>query len=673
MATKRRVTIEASNSDVRRSRSTLALGDVSEKGRFLWELANEEDAHAAFTRWADHVRDRPAAVDRRKRNLLYASLYNNLPLLGFGVNSYTRNIPNQGRIALNATQNAIDSLTSKICKNRPRPMFTTVEGDYELREQAENADKYVDGKFMEMGYYETIYPGKVLDACIYGLGVTKTHEVDGEAVIERTFPFELIYDDREAMYGEPVRMGQRKWYDCQTAFDLWRKEGKGKAEVKWNRELEDAIDSRAQGEHDGDDFDRDESSEQVCIYQGWRTKTAKRPGKMITCLRGKTLDFVDFNDKLPFEFLRLEVQSMGFYGIGIAERVATIQSEINRLVRDIQMGMHLMAKPHWMVESSSNVNTASLNNDIATIIKYSGSVPPHVYTPQSMSGEVFQHLQYLVRTLYEITGISQLSAQSQKPAGLSSAVALRTYLNVETERFGNFLRKAEASASGDAKKYARVTGGLKKPPKAVFIPSSSYRDSEMITWGKLDLDTVRCQVYPTSKLPDTPAGKREYALEMAQYTKVTTDDIFEMLEWTDTEAFAKERLAGKKNVRRDIAKMRRGENVKRDAIGDHAMAYSMLLDAYEEAKHDGLPPKRLDVMREYIKACYRYLTGKVWVAGGPNPLPGQGAPGAPAPGDPNAPPGMVGAPPMGAPAPLLPPGAAAPPMAPMPNGGVPTQ
>jgi hypothetical protein len=634
-----------------------------------WERSEEEDAHEAFTRWADTVKDRPSSIDRRKRNLLYASLYSNLPLLGFGVNSYTRNIPNQGRIALNATQNAIDSLVSKTCKNRPRPMFTTVGGDYELREQAENADKYVDGKFFDEGYYETLYPAKVLDASIYGLGVTKTHEVDGEAVIERTFPWELIVDDRECMYGKPVRMGQRKFYDKQDAFDLWSTDGVGKANKEWNKKLEEAIDSRA-GEVDGQDFDRDESSEQVALYEGWRLKTSKTPGKKIVCLRGMTLRFEDFNDDLPFSFLRPEVQSMGFYGIGICERVATIQGEINRLVRDIQMAMHMMAKPHWMVEASSNVNTASLNNDIATIIKYSGSTPPSVYAPQSMSGEVFQHLQYLVRTLYEITGISQLSAQSQKPAGLSSAVALRTYLNVETERFNNFLRAAEASASQDALRYAKVTGGLKKKP-ASTIARSGYkgRDIERVTWGKMDFDTIAVQVYPTSKLPDTPAGRREYALELAQYTKVTTDDIYEMLEWDDTEAFAKRRLAGKRNVERDIAKMRKGETVTRDAIGDHQMAYDMVCDAYEEAKHDGLPPKRLNMIRQYIMSCYRYLTGKTWKPEGPNPMPGEVDPSAPPPMPPGPP--LGAGPMMGAPGAMLPPGAPPPPMMPMPNGGVP--
>lgn len=663
---KRRSTI-SEHSMTKTYRSTMSLG----KGeRFRWEDSSFEDAHADFCKWADHVRDLPASIDRRKRNLLYASLYSNEPILGFGVNSYTRNVASQGRISLNATQNAVDSLCSKVCKNSPRPMFTTVEGDYELREQAENADKYIDGRFGQIDYYSTIYPGKVLDTCVYGLGITKVCEVDGEGTIERIYPWEMILDSRELMYGKPVRIGQRKYYDKQEAFDLWRKDGKGREEKEWNTDLEKVIDSHS-AETDWDDFDRDETCEQVIVYEGWSAAGKRRKGKRLVALRGKTLKYEEHNEReSPYNMLRPETPLMGFYGKGMVERVWTIQAEINRIVRDIQMAMHLLAKPHWMVEASSNVNTQSLNNDIATIIKYSGGIPPTVYTPQSMSGEVFQHLQYLVKTLYEIMGVSQLSAQSQKPAGLSSAVALRTYLNVETERFNNFVRAAEESAAADALKLARLLGRIK--PKSRVMPrgDAKGRVRAEVTWGPMDFDRVECQVYPTSKLPDTPAGRREYALELAQYTKVGTDDIFEMLEWDDTEAFARRRLAGKKNVERDIAKMRAGVNVVRDAIGNHEMAYSMTLDAYEEAKHDNLPPERLAYIREYNKACYRYATGKAWTPTGPNQIapPSPDATGAPPMGpEMGAPPG----PPMNGPMPMMPPGAPPTPPAPMANGGLP--
>lgn len=660
MASKRSTISEHSSSKT--YRSTLNAG---EGVRFRWEASDFENAHSSFTKWADHVRDRPASIDRRKRNLLYMSLYSNEPILGFGVNSYTRNTPSAGRISLNATQNAVDTLVSKVCKNRPRPSFSTVDGPFELQEKVENADLYVDGRFGQIGYYTTVYPGKVLDTCVYGLGVSKVEEVDGEATVSRIYPWEMILDSRELMYGKPQRIGQRKFYDKQVAFDLFRKTGNGKSEKEWNRDLEQVIDSRT-AEQDWEDFDRDESSEQVIVYEGWSAATKHTPGKSLVCLRGKTLRFEEHRDvESWYNFQRPEVSLVGFYGKGMVERVCTIQAEINRLVRDIQMAMHLIAKPHWMVEASSNVNMASLNNDIATIIKYQGAIPPTVYTPQSMSGEVFSHLQYLVKTLYEIMGVSQLSAQSQKPAGIDSAVGMRTYLNIETERFNNFVRASEEGASQDALKLAKMLGRTKPKGKVMPVSGKFGRMRPQVEWSDLDFDTVQVQVQPSSKLPDTPAGKREYALELAQYTQVTTNDILEMLEWDDTEAFVQEKLAGKKNVRRDIAKMRAGTRVVRDAIGDHKMAYSMMLDAYEQARGDGVPEKRLGYFRDYIKACYRYLTGKVWSAQGPNPLE---PPAGPMPGPGMPPPGTA---PMGAPNPMMPPGVAPPPPDPMANGGVP--
>jgi hypothetical protein len=631
MATKKLTTIDKGTDDAATTnlRWELALSDDSE--------LKFEDAHQVFTNWADVVRERPESIDRRKRNLLYASMYSNVPLLGFGVNQYTRAMQNQGVISLNVTQNAIDSLVSKVCKNDPRPMFTTVEGDYELREQMENADKYVDGLFFNNGYYTETHPGSVLDCSIYGLGVAKCHEVDGEAGVERTFCHEMILDPRECMYGRPRRPAQRKYYDKQEVFDLHRTDDK-----EWNKDLERAIAAGgAENDPDYGDFDRDESSDQILVYEGFVLPTAKSSGATIQCIRGKTLKLKAYKEKeSPFNFLRPMVQWAGLYGIGCAEKVIGIQREINRIVRDIQMSMHMVAKPHWMVEASSNVLATSLNNDIATIIKYSGAVPPQVYTPAAMHPQVFEHLQFLYRTAYEILGISQLSAQSQKPAGIDSAVGMRTYLNVETERFSQFVKAAEAFSANNARKTARVLGSKKRP--TTMTPPRGQQHIEIVTWKAVDLDTVAVQVYPTSKLPDTPAGRREYALEMAQYGLAKPDEILEMLEWGDTEAWAKRRLASRKNVEKDIAKIRRGDNVVRDAIGDHATALQMMSDAYEEAKHDNLPQKRLAVMRKYVVACTRFLQKK------PPMTPGaMGPAGGPPPG---APPPMPGGPlPMGPP------------------------
>lgn len=634
---------------------------------YRWEDASEEEAHAVFTRWAEMVRDRPSSEDRRKRNILYASLYSNVPMAGFGLNNYTRAKANGGSITFNVIQNAVDSLVAKVCKNRPRPMFQTTEGPYELREAVENCDKYVDALFYRQEYYHTTFPGKVLDAAVYGLGVTKVHEVDNQCVIDRTYPWEMILDDRECMYGAPVRIGQRKWYDKQLVFDLWRR--KGKDDSEWNEDLECAIDSSA-NDSGWDDLDKDESSDQVLVFEGWRQPTPETKGKLLRCIRGKTLSLEDTRDReSAFNFLRPEAQSMGFWGIGLVEKVATIQKEINRIIQDVQKAMHLLAKPHWMVEASSNVLAAHLNNDMATIIKYQGATPPQVYVPQAMSPEVYGHLDRLVKAIYEITGVSQLSAQSQKPAGLNTGVGIRTYLNIESERFNNFVRASDESVAKDAFKAAKVVGGLRKP-NDLLAKAQRGNTLERIAWTPLDLDNISVQVAPASKLPDTDAGRREYALELAQYNIARPDEVFEMLQWDDTEAFAKRRLAARRNVERDIIKIRRGERVIREAIGDHETAVQIMTDAYEEAKHDNVPQERLAVMRQYIRACRHFL--------GLPPLPGDMPPPAPPPGgalppgapllpvDPNLPPPNMAPPGMQPEAPL-PPGPGAPPPMPPPQ------
>lgn len=645
------------------ARNTRALARIQATD-YRWEHAEESEAHEVFTRWADMVRGRASSEDRRKRNLLYASLYGSLPLLGFGINTYTRSIPFQGAISLNVTQNAIDSLVAKVCKNRPRPKFMTTEADYELREKIETVDKYMDALFFRQKYYHVTFPGKVLDAAIYGLGCTKVYEQDGGCVIDRVYPWELIQDDRECMYGSPTRIGQRKYYDKQLCFDIYRRDD----DSEWNDDLYECIE--AAGSDPGwDDPDRDESSDQIMVFEGWRQPTPKSPGKIIQCIRGKTLRFVD--DDSPesrFNFLRPETPGMGFWGVGVCEKVAGIQREINRIIQDIQRAMHLIAKPHWMVEASSNVLATSLNNDMATIIKYQGATPPQVYVPQAMSPEVYQHLQFLVKQLYETSGISQLSASSSKPAGLNTGVAIRSFLNIESERFNNFVRASEESAAEDAMKGARIVGGLSRKPMERWYPAKNGARGEAVKWEKVDIDALSVQTCPSSKLPDTDAGKREYALELAQYGVAKPDEVFEMLEWDDTEAFAKRRLAGRRNVETDIVKIRKGEKVIRDAIGDHATALQIMSDAYEEAKHDGLPQKRLAVMREYVRVCRKFL-GLPPLPGQLPPQPGDPAaqPGpAPMPGaqDPNAPMGPNGPMQPGVPLLPVPPGTPPPNMAP---------
>lgn len=594
-----------------------------------WWVKEGKDATDALVRWIDVVRERPSAVERKKQFLLYASLYGNTPLLGFGIHNYST-LQSVNRISLNVCQNAIDSLVCKITKNRPKPTVTTVEGDYELTERAENMGRFITGAMDQSDYYPTS-AAVCLDACIWGTGGIKVSAVEGDVVLDRVPPWEMIVDDREAMTGEPRNFGQRKYYDKQILLELYTKNIEDEDELK---EITDAIENGGQDSNE-EDFDYDDTCDQILVYEAWHLPSSRKAkdGKHIIAVRGGPPLVLEGYDEheLPIQFLRPMRAPYGFWGIGICEKLAGIQGEINRIVRCIQESMHLLAKPHWMLENSSKVLPAHLNNDVATIIRFTGNAPS-VYTPQAMSPDVYAHLKWLYQSAYEITGISQLSAQGQKPPGLDSGVAMRTYLDEQTERFTDFVRSYEELAKGVAEKMVERARGI----RGYSVKSIDKEGILDLEFKAVDLESYAVRVFPTSLLPDKPEGKLAFVQNLIDGFKIDPDDAFELIDWPDTAKYAKRRLASRKNVERDIALMRKGEAVVREPIGNLALAFRLVTEAYEEAKHDGVPEKNLELFRTYLTDTDDLLVE----AGKPSQLP-PSMQRAPEPPPPGAPPGIL--------------------------------
>lgn len=619
-----------------------------------WWTEDEEHAHEVVTTWFDTMRERPAASERRKQFLLYVSLYGNIPVLGFGLNSYTRNITATNRISLNVIQNGIDTLQAKVTKQRPKPTFETVKGDYEKRERAEACSDFIQGTFYARNLYE-VRPYVCLDSLIFGLGSYKVHTEPGEVVYERSFPFETVIDDREAMYGKPRCRGQRKYYDKQVLIELFAREEDGlSTEERARREVIRAAIEKGGVDGDRDDVDYDDSSDQILVYEIWHLRSGPKAtdGKHCICIRGVTFKLESYeDDDFPFEDVRPMRQWAGFWGIGLAEKGAGLQAEINRILRDIQAAMHLISKPHWMVPASANVVAAHLNNDLATIIKYQGVVPPTVYTPQAMSPEMFSHLQWLVRSFYEEHGISTLSAKSQKPAGLDSGIALETYLDVESERFTDLIKNDEASIKGLAEKTIRAMRRMGGNREVKTIgKGDGYRK---LLWKDVDLeDDYAIRIFPTSMLPDTPAGQLNFVSTLIKGQMCDPEDAFELIEWPDTAKYAKRRGAARRVIEHNIARMKRGEDASPEPLDNHKLALKTVTEAYHEAREEGVPEERLSLFRRYLT-----LTDRLMRPPPPMPVPAAiptgDMPAGPAPGMPGPGPGP-GAPPAPMPPPLPP-------------------
>jgi len=143
----------------------------------------------------------------RTTNLITTTrLYGNLSLMGLNGLTYSKlaSVTNASasRITYNVCQSATDTVTAKIAKNKPKPLFLTSGGDYKLQRRAENLTKFVEGVFYENDIY-ALATHIFRDACVWGTGAAFVYEKDGRIKFERCVISEIQVDDVEAFYGLP--------------------------------------------------------------------------------------------------------------------------------------------------------------------------------------------------------------------------------------------------------------------------------------------------------------------------------------------------------------------------------------------------------------------------------------------------------------------------------------
>lgn len=596
-----------------------------------WYELPEGQAHRGVVAWVRHVRE--AQASSRFADLLHASLYGNIPLSGLGLGASSSRGLNPSRLSLNVVRNMVAAVTSKIAaKNKPKPTFLTIEGDYEMRTQAEGLERFVDGVFYESHVYRDL-PQVFRQGAVLGTGALKVYEDGKRVVVEPVLKTELVVDDLEGQYGDPPNLGQTKYIDRRTVKATWAKDDEALA----------ATIDRIPREADDIAASLQSTSDQVMVYEAWHLGDGESPGRHVICVDGADLLDEPWDGPFPFAFFRWSKPLVGFWGIGLAEELRGIQEEINKLLIEIQKAHHLI-KGHYLVESGAKVQTSSLNNDLSAIVKYTGTAPQYV-APVAVGPDVYQHLERLYAKAYEISGISQLNATGQKPAGLNSGAAQRAYQDIQTERFLEVGQDYEEFVIETARQVVRCAqriGGSYK------VRSIGKGQLSVIKWSDvhLDEDDYVIRVYPTSLLPSTPAGKLAWAQDMINSGAMPPEDVLDVVDFPDVEQYTKRKNAARKVVERNIAHMlKTGEFISPEPFDNHGLALKLVNEAYHCARLDGVPEDRLELLRRYMADTQDFM--------------------GPPPPDPNMPPPMPGDAPMPPPGGPMPPGA--PPMMPPPG------
>jgi hypothetical protein len=637
---------------------------------------------------------RKSQIFRKEAALRHARLYSNMPILGFGVASYSRPLAMQGnRLAYNVVKSCCDAFTAKLTKDRPKCTFVTAGGDEKLQQQAKGLDQYAEGQLYESKFYDLL-PAVVLDACIGGTGVLKIFDdyMEGEegsandkpkatVRMQRIFHWELVIDDQEAMYGEPRSLFQGKYYDRMVAME-WAKRLDGLKENvaggKGEAEIERLLEGTRRDQDDLDGVGYDATADQVLVTEAWHLPSgpgAKDGRHMVVVENCTLLDEPYKQDYFPFVFFNRQKSPVGFWGIGLAEELLGIQLEMNILLQKIQRTHHLLGAGHWMVGNGSKINTGKLDNEIGSIIRYTGD-PPKLETGVSVTPEIFEHLETLYHKAYEITGISELDAKGQLPKEMEgSGKAMSVYANINTERFSVAVRGLHEFVIETVRQCIDRARDITKTVPDFEVRAHS--DGVLKVTKFLDVDMREqdriLKMYPTNLLSSDPAEKIAQLKELSGF--MPPDDIRRLTDFPDTKALNNYQDASYDLIQSFIMDWK---NLSKEPEYYGPEPFMDLVDgmkrvqlAYLVSKRNKLPESRLQLFRDWMSDAKELLSPTpppppapspgAPLGGGPAtlgapPPPGQtlpapagmamGMPAMPGGGMPPPPPPPVGAPPM---------------------------
>lgn len=565
---------------------------------------------AAYLKESQAYRYRQAAI--------YARLYGNQNLYSFAGTNIAKMDMNYGlpseRPTFNLIQSAVDTLVSRISQSRPQPVFLTDNSDYKQRNLAKQLNNFILGEFYQTKAYE-LSTTILRDALIEGTGCMHVFETpDNKVGLERVLLTELLVDPNEAMYGEPRQLYRVKLVDRDVLHANFP-------------DKRDMIDLAAKGYPDNSVDASKAVSDLVMVVEGWHLRSGKKmkDGRhTLAVSTGSLIDEEYDKDKFPFVFMHYSPRLLGFWSQGIAEQLMGTQMELNSILFTISRSIRLVGVPVVFVEDGSKTPSSSFNNNIGNLIKYRGTKPTYE-TPSSNAPELYAERDKLIQYGYQQCGVSALQASSQKPQGLDSGEAIRTYDDISTDRFAslsrrydNFFIELAYQIIDLAKDIAISTGSY-----STVYPNKNGTKEIDLPKAALIEDTFVIQCFTQSSLPKDPAGRLQKVTEMVQSGMISLQEGRRLLDYPDLEQIEKLANAAEERILQildDIVDT--GKYTPPDPFMDLALATTLTtqyINLYASAKLEESKAQKLRDFFSQIQAIKQ--------AAMPPPMPGPAAPG----------------------------------------------
>lgn len=400
--------------------------------------------------------------------------------------------------SINVIKSVVDTLVSKIATSKVRPFINTLNGSYKEMQTALQAQQFFDIFYEEQNVHMTVSKA-FEDACIFDTGVIYIDK--DNRCIKKALPWQVYVRPAELVYNKLTRI-----YYKQTDYPVTL--------------LPEDITKK---------FKRKVEYTDYGIYYDTFNKVKAHiiAGHVV-----KTEPWA--YDVLPFTFLYYNKPNIGTTSLSVVDILYTLQNEIDMLVAKIAAASELTPGNTILLPEGGNVKATQLNNGVGNVLTYrptpnmTGS-PVTVATPAFIDGQYQQLLDDLIQRAYELVGISQLSAMSQKPTGLDSGIALSTMESIESDRFETQLKQVINAYVDIARTCVELFDGD-------ILPDNNRRLS--INWNDIRKanDSLKIQFSAADALSKDPSVKLQQLQALAQSGIIPQSRIASLMELPDIQS-----------------------------------------------------------------------------------------------------------------------------------------
>jgi hypothetical protein len=546
----------------------------------------------------------------------------------------------------NVCKMAVDTLTAKVATIRPIPQVLTSKGNYKDQRRARKLRQLIQGEFYRQTIHEKIASRIIKDALVSRGGVVQVY-VDGKKPkVERVHIWTLFTDEWDAEFGAPNVMFRIRTMDRRQAM---RKFGKTPA---LKEKIKDAgfFSSSTRWIRDEE---RSSTVERVELLEAWyrcpdhdnEEDDHECIGRHVIICEGAVLfDEPWEHDYFPFALLTYDTPSTGYWGTGLVQTLEGYQVSIDKANEKLDT-QYDNSGVGVILRDGGGIMKSDVVDGVRVLQVRPGGYDPTVFDMDLVNEHMRMRPMELVERALNAAGVSQMAAQSKKPAGVDAAVALQTLDDIESQRHIVFGRRFESWCMDVSRLLIECVKDIAKNhgDYAVKVPlKGAYLD---LKWSEVHVDGFQLEMQSVGQLFTSFAGRIEKLKALFEMGTIDGDTFVRNMDAGDLQAEIELKLAPRILVDEMIESMLDAEdnpaNDYNDVEPDGFIAPNEFLPldwAHErahlrrlEAQMNGAPEKVLDLLRRFIDALDQLIARR----DGRDPLP-MTADGGPV--DPTAPP-----------------------------------